>query len=93
MSGFQRLMDDIYGVQDRERGAALTFAWLVEEVGELSKALRGQDVENLHEEFGDVLAWLLSLANVVGVDLEEVATRRYGEGCPKCGAAPCRCGK
>ena len=41
-------------------------------------------------EFGDVLAWLGSLANLAGVDLEEAAAR-YANGCPKCGAIPCGC--
>ena len=59
-------------------------------VGELARALRAGDPENLVHEFGDVLAWLGSLANLEGVDLEEAASR-YASGCPKCGSSPCRC--
>ncbi|HVE91666.1 MAG TPA: MazG nucleotide pyrophosphohydrolase domain-containing protein [Actinomycetota bacterium] len=88
---FQQQIERIYLVRDRERGAARTFAWLVEEVGELSRALRGEDRENLEEEFADVFAWLASLASLVGVNLETVAASRYGAGCPKCGSAPCSC--
>lgn len=40
---FQRLIHDIYGRKDAGRGAAWTFAWFVEEVGELGAALRNQD--------------------------------------------------
>jgi NTP pyrophosphatase (non-canonical NTP hydrolase) len=58
------------------------------EVGEVARALRGDG--DLVHEFGDVLAWLGSLANLAGVDLEEAAAR-YANGCPKCGAIPCAC--
>ena len=39
----------------------------------------------------DVLAWLVTLANVRGVDLQAAVSRKYGRGCPGCGATPCRC--
>lgn len=87
---FQRLMRETYGARDRVRGLERTFAWFVEEVGELSRALfRGEDEER-RVEFADVLAWLASLADQAGVDLAE-AVGRYAEGCPKCGSRPCRC--
>jgi NTP pyrophosphatase (non-canonical NTP hydrolase) len=44
----------------------------------------------LHVEFSDVLAWLLSVANLAGVDIE-AAAQRYANGCPKCHNSPCRC--
>lgn len=88
---FQQQIEQIYLARDRERGAARTFAWLVEEVGELSRALRGEDLDNLQEEFADVLAWLVSLASIVGVDVGAAAAERYGAGCPKCSASPCEC--
>lgn len=79
-----------YGERDRSRGRDGTFRWLTEEVGELAKALRGSDRANLEHEFGDVLAWLLSLANVEGVDLER-AVERFAATCPRCGSSPCGC--
>lgn len=88
---FQRQIEAVYLERDRERGAARTYAWLVEEVGELSRALRHDDRVNLQEEFADVLAWLVSLASIVGVDVETAAISRYASGCPKCGATPCGC--
>nr|WP_303646099.1 MazG nucleotide pyrophosphohydrolase domain-containing protein [Candidatus Solincola tengchongensis] len=63
---------------------------MVEEVGELSRALRMGRREDLDEEFADVLAWLASLANLCGVDLEEAACK-YLSGCPRCGSIPCAC--
>ncbi len=86
----QTLMERTYGERDAERGVAPTIAWLTEELGELAQAVRkGTRAEQLHE-LGDVLAWLASLANQLGLSLEE-ATAHYREGCPKCGAVPCTC--
>ena len=42
-------------------------------------------------EFADVLAWLATIANVAGVDLEEAVGRKYGSGCPGCGQLACTC--
>ncbi len=68
-------MDDLYGEADRERGIPATVAWLCEELGELAQAVRkGTYEEQLHEA-GDVLAWLASLANQIGVSLEDAAQR------------------
>ena len=39
---------------------------------------------------GDALAWLASLASLVGVSLEDAAAR-YANGCPRCGDKPCAC--
>ena len=87
---FQQQMRTLYGQRDRERGLARTFAWFTEECGELSRALfRGTPEEQAHE-LADVLAWLASLADQVGVDLA-AAAQRYADGCPRCGAAPCAC--
>jgi NTP pyrophosphatase (non-canonical NTP hydrolase) len=62
----------------------------VEEVGELARTLRRDDAGAREAEFGDVLAWLASLANQSGVDLQ-AAAGRYQDGCPKCGEIPCGC--
>ncbi len=86
----QALLEATYGARDRRRGADGTFRWWVEEVGEVAKALRGRDLAQLEHELGDALAWLASLANTVGVDLER-AVARYADGCPRCGRRPCAC--
>lgn len=86
----QEQMRRLYLERDGTRGTDTTFRWLVEEVGELAKALRKKDPAELHHEFGDVLAWLASLANLTGVDLDS-AMQRYAKGCPRCGSTPCAC--
>ncbi|HEX6131547.1 MAG TPA: MazG nucleotide pyrophosphohydrolase domain-containing protein [Actinomycetota bacterium] len=83
-------MGATYLERDAARGVDATFRWLTEEVGELARAIRTGDRANLEHEFGDVLAWTASLANLLGVDLE-AAAGRYADGCPKCGSSPCRC--
>ena len=71
----QQLMEHLYGDVDRERGIPPTVAWLCEELGELAQAVRkGTRDEQLHE-LGDVLAWLASLANQLGLALEDAAQR------------------
>jgi NTP pyrophosphatase (non-canonical NTP hydrolase) len=87
---FQALMATTYGQRDRARGTEATVAWLTEELGELARAVRkGTRAEQLHEA-GDVLAWLASLAEQLGLSLEDAAAR-YSNGCPRCGSIPCRC--
>ena len=86
----QALMAATYGERDSSRGVPATIAWLAEEVGELARAARkGTRDQQLHE-LGDVLAWLASLANQLGLSMDE-ALARYAEGCPVCGAIPCTC--
>lgn len=91
IADLQQLVRDTYGERDRRRGLARTYAWFVEEVGELSRALFRGDAGHRREEFADVLAWLVSLADLAGVPLDETVSARYGLGCPKCGARPCTC--
>ena len=87
---FQRIIDEMYSDKDRERGVARTFLWFAEEVGELASAIAKDDKQNKVEEFADVFAWLVTLANVEGVDLQD-AVRKFTEGCPGCGQMDCTC--
>ncbi len=86
----QDVIERTFGDRDRERGVPATVAWLAEEVGELAQAVRkGNHAQQVHE-FGDVLAWVATLANQMGVDLVE-AIGRYERGCPRCSRLPCAC--
>jgi NTP pyrophosphatase (non-canonical NTP hydrolase) len=75
IAAFQQLMDDLYGEDDRARGIPSTVAWLCEEMGELAQAVRKGTVDEQRHELGDVLAWLASLANQLGLSLEDAADR------------------
>ena len=86
----QRRIAATYGEQDRARGVPATVAWLTEELGELAQAARkGTADEQLHE-LGAVLAWVASLAEQLGLSLDD-AMARYEHGCPRCGSSPCHC--
>lgn len=84
VADFQALIAQRYLPTDAARGIAGTFMWLIEEVGELATALHETDADrdptpsqraNLGEEFADVFAWLLTLANIRGVDLASELTK------------------
>jgi NTP pyrophosphatase (non-canonical NTP hydrolase) len=88
---FQQRIRTLFGAKDASRGVEGTFMWFMEEVGELSAALRAGPPEELALEFADVLAWLVTLANIAGVDLDAAVEAKYGRGCPKCVQTPCSC--
>jgi len=88
---FQEMMKKLYFHRDSARGVKGNYEWLMDEVKELGEALEGINKEATEKEFADVIAWLASLANVVGVDLEKAALKKYPNKCPKCQNAPCQC--
>ncbi len=71
----QKIIEDAYGEKDRERGVYADLVWLGEELGELFKAVR--ESKGIEEEVADVFAWLLSVANVLGIDVEEAFKMKY----------------
>jgi NTP pyrophosphatase (non-canonical NTP hydrolase) len=87
---FQARMAATYGERDRGRGIDATVAWLAEELGELAQAVRKGTPEQQLHEIGDLLAWLASLTDQLGLSLADAAAR-YAHGCPRCGARPCAC--
>ncbi len=90
LADLQDVIERTFGERDRARGVSATVAWLAEELGELAQAVRkGSPEEQLHE-FGDVIAWVATLANQQGIDLNE-AVARYADGCPRCRLLPCGC--
>jgi NTP pyrophosphatase (non-canonical NTP hydrolase) len=88
---FQKRIKTLFGDKDARRGVEGTFMWFMEEVGELSAALRSGPKQDLALEFADVLAWLATLANIAEIDLEAAIAAKYGQGCPKCVQTPCIC--
>lgn len=91
LDDLQTLIERMYSAKDRERGSAATFLWFCEEVGELAGALREGTPEQKAAEFADVLAWLVTLANISDINLTEALMGKYGRGCPGCGKMVCSC--
>lgn len=92
----QDLIRKMYYEKDLARGVPGTFMWLMEEIGELSSALRENDQspegrKQLAAEFADVIAWLVTIANVADIDLTKSLQDKYGSGCPGCGSFNCQC--
>jgi NTP pyrophosphatase (non-canonical NTP hydrolase) len=87
----QRLIDTMYSNKDRARGSSATFLWLCEEIGELAAAIREGTTADRSDEFADVLAWLLTLANVEGISVAQAFAAKYARGCPGCGRMECVC--
>lgn len=78
---FQALIRKLYMAKDSKRGLDKTFIWFIEEVGELAELIRAEspDKEKLEEELADVFAWLVSIANLLGIDMEKAVRRKYVE--------------
>lgn len=75
---FQKLIEELYLDKDADRGLEGTHMWFIEEVGELTRALRrGYPPEEVAGEFADVLAWLVSLASLAGIDIQAAAVEKY----------------
>ncbi|MCX8153936.1 MAG: nucleotide pyrophosphohydrolase [Candidatus Bathyarchaeota archaeon] len=89
---FQEMMRSLYFHRDFARGVKGTYDWLIDEINELGEAIEdGSDREVIANEFADAIAWLASLANLMGIDLESAAINKYSYKCPKCRQAPCVC--
>ena len=73
---FQQLIRNMYHDKDAARGVEGTFMWLTEEIGELATALRSGSPEEQALEFADVLAWLVTIANVADIDLEKAVAKK-----------------
>jgi NTP pyrophosphatase (non-canonical NTP hydrolase) len=91
ISEFQNLIGELYQSRDEKRGADKTFLWFLEEVGELTRSYRRGEKENVGKEMADVFAWLVSVANLLNVDLESEIQEKYPKVCPLCSSSPCCC--
>ena len=73
----QRLIREKYYERDSTRGLYATFTWFIEEIGELADAIIKMNKSALEEELADVFAWLLSIANLLNIDLEDSFRKKY----------------
>ena len=87
---FQKMMRRLYFHRDSKRGVKATYNWLADELLELVNLLK-EVTRKQPKDFADVIAWLASLANITGIDLESTAIQKYNGKCPKCTKSPCKC--
>ncbi|TFG13489.1 nucleotide pyrophosphohydrolase [Candidatus Thorarchaeota archaeon] len=92
ISDGQNLMREIYLERDNTRGVNGTLIRTFQELAELSEAVsKNQTMKDIQDELADVFAWLLSLANLLKIDMTRAFLMKYGKGCPKCFQTPCAC--
>ena len=77
LESLQHALRKLYYERDKERGLFKTFAWLVEEVGELSEALLKGGRDQIEEEIADVLAWTISVANLLDINVKDALCKKY----------------
>ncbi|MCD5390821.1 hypothetical protein LR007_03035 [candidate division NPL-UPA2 bacterium] len=53
--------------------------------------MKTEGTSEIESEAADVMAWLASLANAAGVDLEQAVLKKYSSRCPKCRKERCGC--
>jgi NTP pyrophosphatase (non-canonical NTP hydrolase) len=66
-----------FAARDRQSGPAFLCLVLMEEVGELAEAIRRGEREHAKAEVADVAFMALSLANVLGVDVEDAIRAKF----------------
>jgi NTP pyrophosphatase (non-canonical NTP hydrolase) len=87
----QEMMRRIYLERDRARGVVGTLERTLDEFEELREAIQTEESESISDEIGDVFAWLLSLANLLDIDLSTALYKKYSDVCSKCKKSPCDC--
>ncbi len=73
----QKAMYNSYYERDSKRGLHATFTWLVEELGELAEAILRNNKEQIEEEIADIIAWTLSIANLLNIDIKKALLKKY----------------
>ncbi|GAH52496.1 unnamed protein product, partial [marine sediment metagenome] len=51
------------------------------------------DKQKVSEEIADIIAWTISIANILDVDVEKALSDKYPNECKKCSSSPCICEK
>ena len=77
ISKFQKLLAAKVADKDKQMGPSFLMNVLVEEVSELSKAIRKESEKEIGEEIADVLFSVLSIANVFGIEIEPILLQKY----------------
>ncbi|GAF71471.1 unnamed protein product [marine sediment metagenome] len=79
ISEFQALLKKLYLQKDLNRGIKSTYIWLIEEIGELATLINAQELDKkkISEELADIIAWTISIANTLNIDIEKAISSKY----------------
>jgi len=70
-------MKEKVGKEDRQMGPLFLMNVLVEEIGELAKAVRNKNRKEIAEEISDTLFCSICLANAFDLEIEEAIIDKY----------------
>ncbi|MFW9851233.1 MAG: MazG nucleotide pyrophosphohydrolase domain-containing protein [Candidatus Thorarchaeota archaeon] len=88
----QDLIRRIYLERDKERGVERTLLRTFQELAELSDAIsKEHPMKEIQDEVADVFAWVISIANLLEIDLGKALLQKYNNACSRCGKVPCEC--
>ncbi len=88
----QNLIRRIYLERDKEKGMERTILRTFQELAELSDAIsKEKPMGEIEAEVADVFAWVISIANLLEIDLGKVLLDKYNNACSRCEKVPCEC--
>ncbi|MFW9980243.1 MAG: MazG nucleotide pyrophosphohydrolase domain-containing protein [Candidatus Thorarchaeota archaeon] len=88
----QSLIRRIYFERDQNRGIDRTLLRTFQELAELSDAIsKKKPIADIEDEMADVFAWVISIANLLEMNLGEVLFKKYNNSCSRCRETPCLC--
>ncbi len=62
-----------------------------QELGELTDAIMKEKAQaDIEDELADVFAWVISIANLLDMELGSALLKRYSNACSKRGSLPCK---
>ncbi len=99
---WQAMFKRIYSTMNRTLGAEKCVLHFLEELGEVSEAIRYKIAPDspypaekidvmLRNELSDLFAWFIGLTNMKRMEIDAYMRDIYEYSCPECGKSPCTC--
>lgn len=76
IKGLETLQNEIlenYGTVDKEKA----INWFADEMSEFQEGYSKNDIENMKMELSQIFIWCISLSNILGFDLAEIAQKEF----------------
>lgn len=91
LEDWQDMFRRIYGSINKTVWQKGVFLHFLEEIGEISKAFRLREKQNLQDEIADAFAWLMAFSNKLEFKLEDIIYKTYPGKCDVCRKEKCEC--